>query len=253
MLCMPSTGILMVVALFSTASGAQEREHSERIQANQNDTFEDRSVEAEPVPIIVLGEKEAEKERVVLGSRIAKKPLFDSKTHTVATSTGTPGLAPQSGMDPSGGGIRRITRTSCEASDSEIRADVACALIAAKGAMESGEWTTVRGYLIPLANSDSLSPVEHRAIAEYLYISARTSGIVPNKIEALKMLIDTQTLSDGEMGNALRSLSSLYLAADNKELAISSLKEALRLNPDDQRAIKNLSALKGNGDGARND
>lgn len=162
--CMPSTRILMVVALFSTASGAQEREHLEGIPASQNGISEDRSVEAEPVPIIVLGEKEAEKERVVLGSRIAKKPLFDSKTHTVATSTGTPGLTPQSGMDPSGGGIRRVTRTSCESSDSKIRADVACALIAAMGAMENGDWNTVRGYLIPLANTDSLYPVEHRAL-----------------------------------------------------------------------------------------
>ena len=67
------------------------------------------------------------------------------------------------------------------------------------------------------------------------------------------MLIDTQTLSDDEMGNALRSLSTLYLAAENKELAVSSLEDALRLNPKDQRALKNLSVLKGNGDTARID
>lgn len=76
---------------------------------------------------------------------------------------------------------------------------------------------------------------------------------MPNKIEALKILIDTQTLSDDEMGNALRSLSTLYLAAENKEFAISSLEEALLLNPHDQRALKNLSVLKENGATARND
>lgn len=236
----------VVLALFAAASEVQERDVPKAPQTTQNRASEDDLADAEPVPIVVLGDKEEEEEKVVLGSRIPRKPLFDYKTHSVATSTGTPGFVPQSGMDPSGAGIRRITKSTCEASDSKISRDVACALIAAKSAMEDEDWNLVRGHLVPLAGSNDLSQVEHRAVADYLYISAQTSGIVPNKIEALKILIDTQTLSKSETGNALRSLSSLYLAAGNEKLAVLALEEAVRLNPNDHRALGNLEILKKN-------
>lgn len=238
---------LIGFGLLSTVSEAYQREDTDGNQEIQSGTSAKSSIEPEPIPIVVLGAKKEEREKVVLGSRIPREPLFDSKTYSVATSTGTPGFTPGSGMDDAAGGTRRVTISTCEASDSAISAEVACALIAAKEAIGKEEWNIVRGYLIPLSENDQLSRIEHRAIADYLYISAQKSGSASNKIEALKLLIGTQTLSQIETGNALRGLASLYLAAEEEELAISTLEKAVQINPNDQRALENLSILRKNG------
>ena len=238
---MYSPALFAVLAFFSTPSNSQEGETASATQDMEAQAEAD-AVERNPIPIVVLGNEE-ERKAVVVGSRIPRTPLFDSKTHVVASSTGTPGLTPGSGMDP-GASVRSVSKSTCKASDSQVSSNVACALIAAKDAMANEDWDLVRGILIPLAANDSLSPFEQKAVADYLYISASVSEDLANQVEALEILLGTDALSQGEAGKAWRSLSTLYLRSGRKDLAISALDEAVRVNPNDGRALHNLNILR---------
>jgi hypothetical protein len=232
-------------------AAAQDSENPDSQKESLIDAPSSETAGDDTLPIVVTGRQE-EKREVLVGSRIARKPIFEGGS--VATSTGVNGLTPQSGMDPSGRYTRAIRETSCEASDERISEDVACTLFAAKGAMENEDWLLVRGLLVPVARNTGLSGVERRAASDYLYFSAQSSGDLKSQIEALEVLVNTQTLSDVESGKAFRSLSSLSIKAGDEGSARKYLLDAIRFDPDHYMALSNLTILQRNsGDDSASD
>lgn len=194
----------------------------------------------QPLPIVVIGEQEEDR-RVFAGSRLPRKPLFENGP--IATSTGTRGLTPGSGIDPMGRYTRIVRKTECVAADERIGKDVACALIAAREASEKEEWSLVRGILVPIADNFELNATERRTASEFLYLSARNSGDRDAQIEALELLVGSGSLSPAKTGEALRSLSSLANRNGDRQAAQGYLTEAVRIDPEDHRALANLAIL----------
>ena len=224
-------GLLLTSVAFP--AGAQEQSSDQEAQS-PTAKAEDQ------LPIVVIGDQKDER-RVVVGSRIARKPLFENGS--IATSTGTPGFTPGSGMDPAGQYVRTLKRSERVAADERIGKDVACTLLAAKKASENEEWLLVRGMLVPLAQNTELNSIERRAASEVLFLSAQSSGDTQAKIEALELLVASGGLSSTETGKALRSLSSLVSKIGEKAAALEYLSAAIRVDPYDYRALANLAIL----------
>ena len=225
---------LLLLALVAFPASAQEPSTDEEAQSQGAEP------ENGPLPIVVMGEQETERQ-VIVGSRIPRKPIFENGP--IATSAGTRGLTPGSGMDPAGRYTRSVKRTECVAADERIGEQVACILLAAKEASENEDWLLVRGMLVPVAGNADLNSAERRAASEVLILSARSSGDTLARIEALELLVASGGLSTSETGNALRSLSSLASKTGERAAAMGYLNEAIRVDPNDNRALANLAIL----------
>tara|TARA_B100001057_G_scaffold465027_1_gene520779 strand:- start:168 stop:983 length:816 start_codon:yes stop_codon:yes gene_type:complete len=227
-----SSALIFAAAAFPVS--AQETSTHQKPQSPSSE------VEVQPLPIVVIGEQEKER-RVIVGSRIPRKPIFEDGP--IATSTGIRGLTPGSGMDPAGKYTRIVKRTECVAADERIGKSVACILLAAKEASENEDWLLVRGMLVPVAGNAEFSSAERRAASEVLFLSARSSGDTLARIEALELLVASGALSTSETGNALRSLSSLASKTGDRAAALEYLNEAIRVDPSDHQALANLAIL----------
>ena len=227
-----SSALIFAAAAFPVS--AQEASTHQKPQSPSSEA------EVQPLPIVVIGEQEKER-RVIVGSRIPRKPIFEDGP--IATSTGTRGLTPGSGMDPAGKYTRIVKRTECVAADERIGKSVACILLAAKEASENEEWLLVRGMLVPVAGNADLNSAERRAASEVLFLSARSSGDTRAQVEALELLVASDALSTPETGNALRSLSSLASKTGDRTAALEYLNEAIRVDPSDHQALANLAIL----------
>ena len=230
----------LTAVLFASPAYAQDAPAAPNDNSAKPDEA-NASNEPEPLPIIVFGTKAGDKKEIVAGSRIARKPIL--RDGPVASSTGTPGFTPGSGMTPYGNYTRTLRKVECTASDENIGKDVACRLIAAKEASEIGEWNTVRGLLVPVARDDEASAQERRAAADYLYLTATQADNNTSRIEALELLIDTGTLADADAAKALRHLSSLSRQQDNASLARDYLAQAVMLDPDHIQSLVNLAVM----------
>ncbi len=229
-------GIMIAPASAQDSDRPSDRKVDRSDGASPHDT-DTMAPSDDTLPIVVIGDQPAEKS-VVTGSRIPRRSTFENGT--VATSTG---VTSGSGMTPHGQHTRMVRTSSCEASDERISEDVACALIAAKEAIERKEWARARGLLVPLARDDKVSSVEMRAAVDYLYLAAKEADDVSARTEALRLLVQTGTLSDVESASALRSLSSIALNDGDLETAIDYLISANNVRPNDPTTLSRLAIL----------
>ena len=205
-----------------------------------------------PPPIVVIANEEerADERRVIVGSRVARRPVFEGGT--VATSTGTRGLTPESGMTPYGGHIRVLHRKSCVADDPAIGAVAACRLIAAREAMAAGDHALVRGLLVPLAGDAARPAAERYAAAETLALSAEGEADPAFLEEAYLLMLESGAIVGTTRASLLRVVAGLALDRGDRAGARGLYAEAVELEPGDARALSNLAILQretGDGDG----
>lgn len=187
--------------------------------------------------------------RVIVGSRIPQRPLIVDGP--IATSTGTRGLVPQSGMDPAGRYIRIRKRETCVADNPGIGEDVACILLAAEDAVADGDADKLRGLLLPVATDPERSEEERWAASFQLWKDARLNEDDRRIEEALLTMIEHYPLSPELQVKTWVELARLSRTFGEKNTELARLEQAALLDEATPNALARLAILqRENGDSA---
>lgn len=184
----------------------------------------DSASASEGDPIIVVGEvadPDEPEARVIVGSRIPRKPIYTDGP--IATSTGTPGLTPGSGMDPAGRYTRKITKRDCVADRAGIGKPAACALSKAIAAKDAGDTDLASAILRGMTAPSEFSAVERLAAAQLSYDVGKQAGDMHAQEDALLLMLDTGVMNAADQGMATRGLVSHALADGRRQLAHTRL------------------------------
>ncbi len=232
---MPSFyGFVAAGALVAVPAFAQETEPADR----QADAAAGSRVPT-AAPIIVTGTPEKGKE-VLVGSRIPRRAVFTSGG--IASSTGTRGLVPQSGMDPAAG-VRTFERKECKSDDPGIGEKAACLLIEAQTAISKEKLGKARDLLAYVTLSEEFTPHEHLAAAKWQYRLAADLGNHASRETALEQMVGTGAMRASEALQARRALVSLALRDGRRALARERLVELDGLGGADAQELANLAIL----------
>jgi hypothetical protein len=180
-----------------------------------------RDYSSEPVPIVVSGKAEGSQKIVFVGSRIRRTSLFADGQ--AASSTSLNGLVPTSGMDPTSGFTRTISRTECRADEEGIGETAACLLHAATTDLAAGQRDTAIALLRHLATDPQFSGVEHLAAARALHGEAERTGDDPLRLHAIDLSLDTGLLEGAEAHSAHRTIVAIALRLGRSDRAIEEL------------------------------
>lgn len=235
-----------IFALSTSPLCAQERD---RREDSPTDEPEIAGTAPTVAPIVVTADDEEEAPKVILGSRIPRKQTVHFEG--IATSTGTRGLTPQSGMDPAEG-LRILRITKCSSDDPAVGVKASCLLIRAEQAIEQEDYTQARDLLAYLALTDSFSPKERLAGAEWQYRLAADLGDEASREIALQQMLATGAMTEGDAISARRTLVSLALKSGDRALARQRLIDLDARGEIDAQRLANLAILTrelGEGDG----
>lgn len=191
-------------------------------------------------PIIVTAKAIEDQTEAILGSRIAKRRTVQYTG--VATNTGTPGLTPGSGMDPSVG-LRMIRIRKCTSDDPGVGREAACVMIEADAAVAKGDMVAARGMLAFLTLTDSFTRYERLAGAQRQYKLATDDGNAASRETALEQMIDTGAMPLAEELKARRTLVSMAFGDGRRELARERLAQLDAAGHLDGRQLANLAIL----------
>lgn len=190
-------------------------------------------------PIIVTGNKD-EQERVVLGSRIPRKPTIEFEG--MATNTGTPGLVPQSGMGPANS-IRLMKRSKCVSDDPLVGREAACLLLEADREYSDGDLAGARDKLAYLVFTDDFSAYEQLQGAKRQYRIADEQGDDASREVALEQMIATGAMEEAAELQARRALVAMALRSGDHETARARLLELDGRGALDAQRLANLAVL----------
>lgn len=224
--------------IWTSTAFAQENIHTDN--SAPSDTGEHIAASTAPTtaPIIVQGE-EGNKQEVLVGSRIPQKAIFGDG---IASSLGTRGLVPQSGMDQ-GAGIRTIRRKECKSDSPEVGKRAACILIDAELAIDRGEVDRAQDLLAYLTLTPEFTPEERLAGAEWQYRLANDRNDDRSRDVALEQMIATGAMQPDQEIAARRMLVSLALQDNQRTLARQRLEHIASANQASSRELANLAIL----------
>ena len=176
---------------------------------------------SEPVPIIVSATAERSSKIVFVGSRIGRTSLFADGQ--AASNTSLNGLVPGSGMDPTSGFTRTLSRKECRADEEGIGQAAACLLHAATVDFAAGERDTAIALLRHLATDPGFSGMERLAAARALYGEAERTGDDPLRLHAIDLSLDTGSFDDTAETHARRTIVAIALNLGQEDRAIEEL------------------------------
>lgn len=184
--------------------------------------------------------------RVMLGSRIPRKPGGRRVFNTVATESGLAGLMPGVGtnFDATGGAaptFRKRHVKSCKVKGEPVDEVTACALLDARKKMNAGDFAAATAILTPLLAS-TRGPESHHA-AHLAYQLAERSGDEAGRERALERLLRSGRIADPDQAAARKTLVAMALRRGDEASAIARLGELVADSPDDARSQANLAAL----------
>lgn len=211
------------------------------------DGAQDRQAEAQPTDyenapppaIVVSGSSEDEGKTVIVGSRIPRKSQFSGGQF--ATNTRLHGFTPGSGVDPQTNFTRIIRTTECRADDPAIGEKAACLLLSARKDFANGETDAAIDVLRHLAMNGDFSAEERMAGAQALFAHGRTSDDARLRRHALRLMLETGSLSPARSGSALRSIAAISNRLGDVEGAIGALQELDALGTTRPRDLANLA------------
>lgn len=201
---------------------------------------------AEEQPIIVSGKREASEEdqrTVVVGSRIARKPVLEAGA--IASNTPVGAFTATSGIDPLSVENRVIKRkvSHCRSDYPAIGKEAACLLVDAETALRRNDSATAISFFRYLNTSDQFSSAERLVAAERLFALGQTIDDAGLREEALIRMLATTAMPDGDAQSARRSLVTLALQRGNTRLAIARLREVVAQDANDAQSFSNLAIL----------
>lgn len=201
---------------------------------------------AEEQPIIVSGRREGSEEdqrTVVVGSRIARKPVLEAGA--IASNTPAAAFSATSGVDPLSVENRIIKRkiSQCRTDDPAIGKEAACLLFDAETALQRNDSMTAISFYRHLNASSQFSSAERLVAAEKLFALGQTMADAGLREEALLRMLATTAMPVGEAQSARRSLVTLALQRGDSALAIARLREVVDQDADDAQSFANLAIL----------
>lgn len=199
---------------------------------------------AEPAPpsniIVVTGDKAVRRE-VSAGSRIARRPTFVDGV--IATSTGTRGFTPGSGMDPAGR-FTRIKRTrECVSDNLFLSKAAACIMADAQEAFAAGKLVEARESYGVISGSAQFAPAERLEAARWEYRIANEAGDAVARESALFTMIATGAMDPAKEARARRSFVSAALQRGDRVGARTRLLELDEAGIADYGNLANLAIL----------
>lgn len=210
------------------------------------ETKPDPVTAADEQPIIVSGTRpngEDEEATVIVGSRIARKPIL--APGFIASNTPVAALSATSGVDPLSveNRIRKRKVTSCISDNPAIGKQAACLLIDAEAALLREEVSTGISIYRFLNSSTEFSPSERLAAAQKLFAVGQASADANLREEALIRMLSSGAMAADEAQHARRSLVTFALQREDIQLAIARLQEVVALDAGDAQSLANLAIL----------
>ncbi|UAK23480.1 tetratricopeptide repeat protein [Sphingomonas nostoxanthinifaciens] len=199
--------------------------------------------------IVVKGQQsdDAQEKQVVVGSRIARKPLYSSEG--VASNTGLAALGGATDMTFDALGRTVTTRSKgCRVKDAVVSAPVACTLLIALKA----DPATAKSVLTAALGRPGLTDEDKFVIESELYRVTDEVGDKPAKRQALTYLVDSGHMAPTALVPATRALASMAYSAGDTTEALNRYVALAKLDPDDTTARANAAALM-EGAGRRDD
>lgn len=199
--------------------------------------------------VVIVGEEEGDERRVLVGSRLPRKPRYSGLS--VATSTGLMGLTPGSGMDGAGGNItRKIRSKSCSSDDERMSRRAACFLAGALDAEAEGDLYFAFGALNAMALSPDFSGFERLAAARHFYRLAETLDDRAARFAGLALMAEMDALPREEEGSIRRTMVAMALQDGDRDYARDMLATLVERELADPRSLANYAILLGEaGDG----
>ncbi len=239
---------LTIVLLLATVPANAQQEDSKAADSpvsgaeNEEDraSAEDMESTSQSDVIIVTGNKAGPAE-IVLGSRIPRTPA--SVDGNIATSTGTRGFTPGSGMDPAGG-FRRIKKSrACVSNDESLSKTAACIMADAQELYAEGRLTEAGDGYALISGSTQFTSDERLKAAQWQYRIADEAGDREARELALETMIETGAMHPMEEASARRSLISAALQRGDRVGAYKQLIELDEAGLAGQRDVANLAIL----------
>lgn len=199
--------------------------------------------------VVIVGEEGGSERRVLVGSRLARKPRYSGLS--VATSTGLMGLTPGSGMDGAGGNItHKIRSKSCSSDDERMSRAAACFLAGALDAEAKGDLYFAFGALNAMALSPDFADFERLAAARHFYRVAEATGNREARYAGLALMAAMEALPPEEEGSIRRTMIAMALQDGDRERARNMLGTLARRHLAGPRSLANYAILLGEaGDG----
>ena len=192
--------------------------------------------------VVIIGEDDGDKRRVLVGSRLPRKPRYSGLS--VATNTGLFGLTPGSGFDGAGGNTtRKIRIKSCSSDDVRISRQAACFLAGALEAEAAGDLHFAFGALNAMASTEDFSDFERLAAAQHFYRIAESTGNRAARFAGLALMLEMNALPREEEGPIRRTMIALALQDGDRELASELLAALSERDLADPRSLANHAVL----------
>ncbi|MDA7787983.1 hypothetical protein N8940_01985 [Sphingomonadaceae bacterium] len=221
-------------ALFLLAQAAQAKA--------QEESEAETVPQAQPVTntIIITGESEDERQ-VLAGSRIARRPVFVDGP--VATSTGTRGLVPQSGMDQAGTYVTKRTKRDCVSQDADMSFAAACLMADAQEAYAAGELADASERYAVISGAAQFAPAERLEAARWQYRIAQESDDAVAREAALLTMVATGAMDEAKEKSARRGLVAMALKRGDRAGALQRLIALDEAGMAEARSLANLAIL----------
>ncbi|NTZ43227.1 hypothetical protein G7A66_09010 [Altererythrobacter sp. SALINAS58] len=248
---------LAILAVSLSSANAQDLEQEKKpavgseglsIMSDEPLAPDAEAASEDPSPMIVVTGAAAESREVVVGSRIPRRATFNDGV--VATSTGTRGLTPGSGMDQASGKFRIRRTETCISDNPAISNRDACLLVEAQDALTGGDEGTAKNLLLAIASDEGGIPATRLAAAELLYSIAdrmepasTTSRDADGREQALLLMLQSGAMPRQDDLRARRALVALALSDGRNDLAQVRLVDIVERDPDDARSMANLAIL----------
>ena len=222
------------------AHHAPQMAQKDREQISKQTQRQDDNNDLE-VPLIVIGKRE--EKQVIVGSRIARKPLYNKDTHIIRTSTGTGGLGPGSGMDPGAQLVRRTKVVSCKSDHPALPAKLTCDFSKAQQAYNNAEYGLAEAYLRHLDTSAANDPELSYLLLQERYRIAQKTGNDDARLRLLSQMADSEQMPQDRKLLAHRTRFAIAYRLEKMELALDIAGEIERLAPNDPVNLTNIKAL----------
>jgi len=191
-------------------------------------------------PIVVIANPDAAERVVTAGSRLPQKNIFANSG--IASSVGTRGLGPQSGMSPHSR-VRGMKKKDCVSEDPALGKVVICTLATGDDLLAAGDMDGALTMYRSIAYSSENSARERHVASEKLYAAADQSGAAELREEGLIALLANGGLNPGEARSARRTLVALALSENDRIKAIRRLENVVKHHPEDADSLANLAIL----------
>ena len=187
--------------------------------------------------------------RVMLGSRIARKPGGRRVFNTIASDTGVGGVLPGQGtnIDGTGGFFVRFAgrdAKTCKADREEVSEATACAIYEAGKKMDAGDLAGASALLDPLLSSER--GWDRYYAGHHAYLVAERAGDSAGRERALQAMLKSGQMGEPERVTALKTLIAIALRRGDEGAAMSRLQELIGAAPEDARSRANLAVLHAN-------